>query len=133
MTKNNLPPNITPGMSLTMFKIRGMANAVRTFLMLKVKYRWVRSGGFARIPFSTRFFSPHRNVSLGDRVQFGRNCVVQCDIVFGNDILIAGNVSFVGRDDHIFDVAGKSIWDSPRGDRHMATNAHSWVMGLAIK
>jgi acetyltransferase-like isoleucine patch superfamily enzyme len=30
--------------------------------------------------------------------------------------LIAHNVAFVGRDDHRYDIVGKTIWDSPRGD-----------------
>jgi acetyltransferase-like isoleucine patch superfamily enzyme len=40
---------------------------------------------------------------------------VQCDIKIGSHVLVAGDVSFVGRNDHRFDVVGKTIWDSPRG------------------
>lgn len=28
---------------------------------------------------------------------------------------MAGNVAFVGRNDHRYDVVGKTIWESPRG------------------
>jgi len=69
-----------------------------------------------RIPWSVSLWSPHRDIALGDRVQFGRDCIVQCDIEIGNDVLIAPRVAFVGRDDHRFDVVGQAIWDSPRGD-----------------
>lgn len=69
-----------------------------------------------RIPWSVSLWSPHRDISLGDRVQFGRDCIIQCDIEIGNDVLIAPRVAFVGRDDHRFDVVGQTIWDSPRGD-----------------
>jgi acetyltransferase-like isoleucine patch superfamily enzyme len=34
---------------------------------------------------------------------------------------MAGNVAFVGRNDHRFDVVGKTIWDSPRGTSLITT------------
>ena len=51
-------------------------------------------------------------------MQFGRGCIVHCDAKFGNKVLLAGNVAFVGRDDHRYDIVGKTIWDSARGDSH---------------
>jgi acetyltransferase-like isoleucine patch superfamily enzyme len=62
------------------------------------------------------FWSPHRSIGLGDYVQFGPGCTVQCDITFGSKVLVARNVSFVGRDDHRTNVVGMTIWDSGRGD-----------------
>jgi acetyltransferase-like isoleucine patch superfamily enzyme len=70
-----------------------------------------------RIPWNVRLWSPHKDIKIGHRVQFGSGCIVQCDVRFGNSILIAGNVSFIGRDDHHYDILGSRIWDSPRGDR----------------
>jgi acetyltransferase-like isoleucine patch superfamily enzyme len=67
------------------------------------------------------FWSPHRSITLGDYVQFGRGCSVQCDIAFGSKILIGRYVAFIGRDDHVIDVVGKCIWDSGRGDRYHTT------------
>ena len=64
------------------------------------------------------FYSPHRRVELGDYVQFGRGCTIQCDIRIGSKVLIARSVAFVGRDDHRIDVVGRAIWDSGRADRH---------------
>ncbi len=58
------------------------------------------------------------HISLGDRVQFGADCFVQCDLAVGDDVLIASRVAFVGRDAHRFDVVGSTIWDSPRGNTH---------------
>ncbi len=34
---------------------------------------------------------------------------------------MAGNVAFVGRSDHRFDVVGTTIWDSPRGTAQVTT------------
>jgi acetyltransferase-like isoleucine patch superfamily enzyme len=68
-----------------------------------------------RIPWSVSLWAPNKVIEFGDRVQFGPRCVVQCDIRFGSHILIAGDVAFIGRNDHRFDVVGKTMWDSPRG------------------
>lgn len=64
------------------------------------------------------FYSPHRRIILGDYVQFGPGCTVQCDISFGNKVLVARNVAFVGRDDHRTDIVGMPMWDSGRGDNY---------------
>lgn len=44
--------------------------------------------------------------------------MIQCDIEFGNYVLVASNVSFVGKDDHLFDKVGTPIWNSGRGDSY---------------
>jgi acetyltransferase-like isoleucine patch superfamily enzyme len=66
-------------------------------------------------------WAPNKIVEFGDCVQFGPRCVVQCDIRIGRNVLIAGDVAFVGRNDHRFDVIGKTIWDSPRGVSQVTT------------
>jgi Acetyltransferase (isoleucine patch superfamily) len=86
--------------------------------MLKVRYRWIESTGFTRIPSETEIWSPHKDVKFGDKVQFGRHCKIQCDIEFGSSILIASDVAFVGKDDHTFNIPSQTIWDSPRGDSY---------------
>lgn len=95
---------------------RYFLNYFRNFIMLKVKYPWIRSVGFVRIPFSTKIWSPNKRVILGNKVQFGQNCVIQCDIEIGNEVLVASNVSFIGRNDHTYNIVGSSIWNSPRGE-----------------
>lgn len=98
--------------------VRDFANTIRTWLYFHLRAPWVRRSGFVRIPWSTRLWSPHHDITLGDRVQFGSHCFVQCDLAIGNDVLIASHVAFVGRDDHRFDLVGRTIWDSPRGDNY---------------
>lgn len=114
----DLENNIRPGRNKMTTAIRGIANAIRSFRMLKIKYPWVKHHGFSRIPKSTSIWSPHKDVTIGDKVQFGSRCRIQCDIEFGNSILIANNVAFVGKDDHITNIVGKTIWNSGRGDSH---------------
>lgn len=108
--------NTVPGRSKTITIIRRIANYFRSFWMLKVKHPWIKTNGFTRIPKSTNIWSPHKDITIGDYVQFGPDCRIQCDIEFGNSILVASNVSFVGKDDHITNVPGKTIWNSGRGD-----------------
>lgn len=115
----NLEDNILPGRSKTLTALRRFANGMRSWYMLNIRYSMVCWGGifsFVRIPFNTRIWSPHNDVTIGDYVQFGQNCRVQCDIHFGNSILMANNVVFVGKDDHIINIPGKTIWNSGRGD-----------------
>ena len=108
--------NVLPGRSRATFRLRLVANALRSALIFGLRYRWVRRAGMIRIPWDVELWSPHRDIRFGHRVQFGRRCKVQCDAHFGNNVLIARDVAFVGRDDHRIDVVGATIWDSPRGD-----------------
>lgn len=109
--------NIRPGRGLFVSSVRGLANAFRTFYVLRFKYPWVkRSGNLQRVKFNMEIWSPHKDVTFGNRVQFGFGCGIYCDIEFGNSVLCANNVRFVGKDDHITNIVGKTIWDSGRGD-----------------
>lgn len=47
----------------------------------------------------------------------GRRCTFMCDIEIGNKVMIASDVAFINSDDHRFDVIGKAMWDSGRGDQ----------------
>lgn len=119
----DLTNNTLPGRSKLFTAIRRVANAVRSWFTLNIKFPFVqkRSGArysLIRLPGNLSIWSPHKDVTIGDRVQFGENCRIQCDIEFGNSILIACNVAFVGKDDHIVNIPGKTIWNSSRGDTY---------------
>lgn len=116
MISLDLENNKFPGRSRTKLIIGSIANSIRSFWKLKFRYPWVKSRGFTRIQSGTTILSPHKDVILGDQVQLGYNCKIQCDIEFANSILVASNVSFVGKDDHITDMPGRTIWNSGRGD-----------------
>lgn len=115
----DLNNNTLPGRSKAVTAFRRIANSFRSWYMLSYKYPFVRWGGiksFVRVPSNTKIWSPHKDVTIGHHVQFGHNCRIQCDIMFGNYILMAHNVSFVGKNDHNTCIAGKEIWFSGRGD-----------------
>ncbi len=110
--------NVRPGRGPLVLRLRRLANALRSALYFRLRCPWVVRKGMVRIPWSVDLWSPHRDIRFGHRVQFGPGCIVHCDAAFGDNILVARNVAFLNRDDHRFDVVGKTIWDSPRGDRH---------------
>lgn len=114
--KEIISHNTIVNSSKTILIARYFINYLRSFMILNIKYPWIKSHGFIRIPFSTKIWSPNKRVIIGNKVQFGQNCMVQCDLEIGNEVLIASNVSFIGRNDHNYNVVGSSIWNSPRGE-----------------
>ena len=110
--------NTVPNRTKSVLFIRSIMNYIRAWYIKKIKFRWIKSNGFLRIPFETKIWSPHKDVTFGHHVQFGSNCMIQCDIEFGNYVLVASNVSFVGKDDHLFDKVSTPIWYSGRGDSY---------------
>jgi acetyltransferase-like isoleucine patch superfamily enzyme len=101
-----------------MTRIRQLLNQARNILLFKVRYPWVRLGRNVHCQWSATFWSPHRRITLGDNIGIGYRCTFLCDIEIGNKVLIASDVAMVNSDDHRFDVVGKPIWDSGRGDCH---------------
>lgn len=117
----DLKTNARSDRSLATLLLRRAANWVRTTAYFSMRCNYAKRRGLVRIPWSVSIWAPNKIVELGDCVQFGPRCAIQCDIRFGNHVLLAGNVAFVGRNDHCTDVVGKSIWDSPRGVPLVAT------------
>ena len=112
----DLDNNLLPGRSKPLTAVSILGNYLRSFWILRIKHPWIKAKGFSRIPFSTSLWAPHKDISFGDKVQFGAGCRIQCDISFGNSVLVAGNVAFIGKDDHNTSIPGKTIWKSGRGD-----------------
>lgn len=96
------------------FAIRYVFNQIRTWWLLHVKNKNVSYNGFVRIMAGTTFAG--FPVKIGHNVQFGKECKVGTPVVFGNNILMASRVCFVGRNDHAIDVPGQLIWNGKRED-----------------
>ena len=111
---------------------RYFMNSLRSFIILKLKHPWIKASGFIRIPFSTKIWSPNKRIILGNKVQFGQNCRIQSDIEIGNEVLIASNVSFIGRNDHNYSIVGSSIWNSPRGDNSITRIGNDCWIGHGV-
>lgn len=120
--------NIRPDRSHMMLRVRSIANAIRTWLYFVLKARWVKRRGFVRIPWTVSLWSPNHDITLGDRVQFGPYCDVQCGLEVGDSVLFAPHVAIVGRNDHQIDLPDTLIWDSPRGeDKKVRIGSDCWV------
>lgn len=93
-------------------------NLIRNFLIFQLKYPWIKHGKNIHCQWNTKFFSPHKIITLGNEVGIGLRCLFQCDTIIGNKVLIAANVAFLNSDDHRYDIVGTAMWDSGRGDNY---------------
>ncbi len=107
--------NMPQGSSRFVFALRYMFNVLRTWYLFHIKYPWVKYDGFVRVMSHTTF-AKGMNISIGHNVQFGNYCNVSTDVIFKNNILVAGRVCFVGKNDHQFKTSMELIWNSERGE-----------------
>jgi acetyltransferase-like isoleucine patch superfamily enzyme len=105
--------NMPKGASKIGFFFRYVLNLLRTWYLFNFKFPWVEYKGFVRVMPRVEFVKG--KIQIGHNVQFGKGSLIATDVIFGNYILIAANVSFIGKNDHSFCVSGTTIWDSPRG------------------
>ncbi len=98
--------------------MRHILNNLRNIVLFRFRYPWIRKGNDIHCQYSTKFVSPHKDITLGDHVGIGANCFFICDIVIGNKVLIGSAVAFLNSDDHNFNIVGKTMWDSGRGDKY---------------
>lgn len=99
-------------------RLRGVLNWVRNTLIFRVRYPWVKYGHDVHCQWSVFFNPPHRHSKFGDHVGIGPYCMFLCDTEIGSKVLIGPLVGFLNSDDHIYDVVGKTMWDSGRGDKY---------------
>jgi acetyltransferase-like isoleucine patch superfamily enzyme len=90
-----------------------LLNRLRNFAYFRLRYPWVRRGRNVHVQWSTRMWSPHRNIEIGDDVGIGFDCLFQCDVKIGSHVLIASNVALVAADAHSVDRPGSYIWGAP--------------------
>lgn len=89
-------------------KIKKIIVNIRDLYLVNIKWKRYQIGSN---------FHAGRNVSIwardgvviGDNCYIGRNSQIECNVKFGNDVLIANNVAFVGRYDHHYQQIGISI------------------------
>ena len=120
--------NISYGKSSITLKIRAIANYLRSFIRFKIRQPWIRTNGMTRIHSSVSLSSPHKQISFGHHVQLGPHCHISADIQFGNYVLCAAYVSFIGKNEHRFDIPGSTVWNSPRGiDKPTIIGNDVWI------
>jgi acetyltransferase-like isoleucine patch superfamily enzyme len=87
---------------------RKLLNHCRNLLLFRLRYPWVKVGKNVHCQTSTRFWSPHKDVVLGNNVGIGFDCLFQCDIQIGDNVMIASQCGFINSDDHVIDVPGQT-------------------------
>lgn len=107
--------NMPNGSNKLNFVLRYIFNQIRTWYLFNIRYPWVKYKGFVRVMKGTGF-AQNMDIQIGHNVQFGQYCNIASNVHFGNNILMAGRVSFVGKHDHTFDISGQTIWQGKRGE-----------------
>jgi acetyltransferase-like isoleucine patch superfamily enzyme len=108
--KNNVPK----GRSQLSIYINIIYNYVRTWYKFHIKAPWVKYRGFERVGHHT-IFNKGFIIEMGRNVQFGPYCHIAADVKFGNNILMGGHVYLIGKNDHLFNIPCKLLWDGGRG------------------
>ena len=133
MSNNSEIGNITVGRSPLVHRMRGVANWIRSFIRFRIRQRWIKTNGMTRIHSSVHLNAPNKIMTFGHHVQLGPHCHVSADTHFGNHVLCAANVSFVGKNEHGYCFPGVTIWDSPRGhDEPTVVGNDVWIGHGAI-
>ncbi|MCK5136212.1 MAG: hypothetical protein KAR19_10540 [Bacteroidales bacterium] len=109
-------------------RLKNILNSFRNILIFKLRYPWVKRGMNVHCQYSTTFWSPQKNIYLGNDVGIGPRCNFLCDIKIGNKVMIAGSVALLNSDDHHYNIIGKTMWDSGRGDnRKIIVKDDVWI------
>jgi len=98
--------------------IKHLLNYIRSLIIFRLRYPWINIGHNIHCQWSTHFWSPRKHIILGNNVGIGYNCLFLTDTEIGNKVFIASNSAFLNSDDHRYDVVGKTMWDSGRGDKY---------------
>lgn len=97
-------------------KIKSILNALRNIYLFKIIYPWVRYGNNVHVQASVVIYSPNKICVFGNNVGIGHYCIVNCDVIIGNNVMLAAHSSLISRDAHRFDIIGQTMFEGPRGD-----------------
>lgn len=125
--------NVSIGRAGWVHRLRGIANSARSFVRFRIRQRWIKTSGMTRIHSTVHLNAPHRIMTMGHHVQLGPHCHVSADIHFGNYVLCAAHVSFVGKNEHSYHHPGQTVWEAPRGhDEATVVGNDVWIGHGAI-
>lgn len=93
-------------------------NEMRNLILFHLVYPWVKYGRNVHVQSSAVIYSPNKVCVFGDNVGIGHYCVINTDVLIGNDVMLAAHVGLIARDAHTIDTLGVSMFKAPRGDKH---------------
>lgn len=97
--------------------IKSWLNAARNIVLFRLQYPWVRYGRNVHVQSSVVIYSPNKLCVMGNNVGIGHYCVLNCDVVIGNDVMLAAHAGLIARDAHRTDLVGVTMFEGPRGDQ----------------
>jgi len=110
----------------------GILNDLRVFWYFRIRHPWVKFGKQVHVQLGCYFGGAEPEVMMGDRVGIGFDCFFLCKCTIGSDVLMASNIHFVNRNDHRYDVVGKSVWSSGRGPAGRVTVEDDVWIGQSV-
>lgn len=99
---------------LSLVKI--ILNYIRNIYLFILVYPWVRHGKNVHVQSSVVIYSPNKLCRFGNNVGIGHYCVLNCDLIIGNDVMLAAHVGLISRDAHVTNLVGRTMFEGPRGD-----------------
>lgn len=96
-------------MSKPLFAVRYLLNYLRTWWYFRIRYPRVEYKGFVRVCKGFNLATCCK-ARFGHNVQLSNYSSIATDLVCGDNVLIGSCVSFVGKDDHGFNIPGKTMW-----------------------
>lgn len=97
--------------------VKGILNAIRNIILFRIFHPWVKYGRNVHVQSSAVFYSPRKICVFGDNVGIGHYCVLNTDIILGNNVMLAAHVGLIARDAHTVDTLGVPMFEAPRGDK----------------
>ena len=108
--KNNakIIHNARMNTSPKMIRIRRIACIIRSWYYFHIKWSGkVKYRDFVRVMRTNSF--ERKGITIGNNVQFDPFCRVMAEVEFHNDVLMAGNVVFTGKNDQALNVPEQTI------------------------
>jgi acetyltransferase-like isoleucine patch superfamily enzyme len=94
-------------------QIRRHLVALRDFYLKRIKWRSYSIGTGFHAGRNVSLWAKH-HIIIGKNCYLGRYTSIECDALIGDHVLIANNVSFVGRYDHQYDLIGVPVRIAPQ-------------------
>lgn len=101
--------------------MKGLLNTLRNILLFRFFYPWVKYGRNVHVQSSVVIYSPNKICRFGNNVGIGHYCVLNTDVVLGNDVMLAAHVGLISKDAHRSDIVGLTMFEGPRLDSGSVT------------
>lgn len=89
-------------------KLKKTIVSIRDLYLIHIKWKRFQFGNHFHAGRNVTIWAKDK-VVIGNNCYIGRNSQIECNVIIGNEVLIANNVAFVGRYDHNYQQIGVPI------------------------